>query len=63
MAGELAADRLGAQLACQAGFDPAAGLGLFAYLHQGSDHPPLPARIAAVLAAGCGAARPASGPS
>lgn len=63
VAGELAADRLGAQLACRAGFDPEAGLGLFAYLHQGSDHPPRQARVATVMAAGCGAARPASGPS
>jgi len=51
--GELAADRLGAQLACQAGYDPAKGVGLFRYLHKGADHPPRAVRVAAVLAVGC----------
>ena len=55
-ADELAADRLGAQLACQAGFDPVAGLGLFRYLHSGTDHLVRAERRAAVLAASLGGA-------
>jgi Peptidase family M48 len=58
VADELAADRLGAQLACQAGYDPAAGTGLFRYLHQGTDHPPRKLRVAAVLEMGCAAPAP-----
>ncbi|MFM5916466.1 MAG: M48 family metalloprotease [Novosphingobium sp.] len=52
-ADELAADRLGAKLACEAGYDPAKGAGLFRYLGQGTDHPPRKARVAAVLAVPC----------
>lgn len=53
---ELAADRLGAQLACQAGFDPAAGASLFRYLRAGTSHPRPELRKAAVLAVGCNGA-------
>ena len=55
---ELAADRLGAQLACQAGYNPVAGVGLFRYLHAGSDHPPRAVRVAAVEGVGCAAPHP-----
>ncbi|PLK26433.1 hypothetical protein [Novosphingobium sp. TH158] len=50
---ELAADRLGAQLACQAGFDPQAGTGLFRFLRSGSKHPKAEQRRAAVLSVPC----------
>lgn len=53
-ADELAADLLGAQLACQAGFNPAAGASLFRLLlHAGTTHPPRAVRRAAVLAVPC----------
>ncbi len=52
---ELAADRLGAELACRAGFDPAAGATLFRHLKPGTTHPRPEARRAAVLAVRCGA--------
>ena len=50
---ELAADRLGARLACQAGFDPTAGASLFRYMRAGTSHPRPELRRAAVLAVGC----------
>lgn len=50
---ELAADRLGAQLACRAGYDPAKGITLFRHLHQSRVHPPREERQAAVLAVRC----------
>ena len=50
---ELAADRLGAQLACQAGFDPAAGASLFRHLGTGATHPPPAQRRAAVMTVNC----------
>ena len=50
---ELAADALGAKLACAAGFDPAAGLGLFGYLLADGAHPAAGERRAVVLAAAC----------
>ncbi len=62
-ADELAADRLGAQLACQAGYDPAKGVGLFRYLHKGTDHPPRALRVAAVLEMPCPKPQPILGPS
>ena len=52
-ADELEADRLGAQLACAAGFDVAAGASVFRFLQADADHPPPAVRRAAVLAAGC----------
>lgn len=52
-ANELAADRMGAELACRAGFDPAAGVGLFRHLRPSRVHPKAEVRRAAVLAAGC----------
>ncbi len=58
-ANELAADRMGAELACRAGFDPAAGASLFRHLRPSRVHPKAGVRRAAVLAAGCG---DASGP-
>ncbi len=51
---ELAADRLGAQLACQAGFDVAAGASLFRHLRPGRNHPPAERRREAVLGVQCG---------
>lgn len=51
---ELAADRLGARLACQAGFDPAAGLSLMRFYTEGDGHPPVAERRAVVAAVGCG---------
>ncbi len=54
---ELAADRLGARLACAAGYDPVAGASLFQFLSAGSDHPHRAERRAAVLAVGCDRAR------
>lgn len=51
---ELAADRLGAELACKAGYNPTAGSTLFRHLKAGSTHPRPEVRRAAVLAVGCG---------
>jgi hypothetical protein len=56
---ELAADRLGAQIACQAGFDPAAGASLFRFFASGKTHPPRGERRAAVLGVVCNFQRPA----
>ncbi len=50
---EIAADRLGAQLACQAGFNPVAGTSLFRYLRSGASHPQAAQRRAVVIGAGC----------
>lgn len=52
-AAELAADRLGAQLACRAGFDPARGAGLFRFLRPGRNHPAPALRRAQVLQVPC----------
>lgn len=52
-AAELAADRLGAKLACRAGHDPASGITLFRFLKQSRVHPPRAQRVAAVLAVPC----------
>lgn len=52
-AAELAADRLGAELACKAGFDPVSGMTLFRHLRSSRVHPSSGERRAAVLAAGC----------
>lgn len=46
---ELAADRLGAQLACRAGYDAARGSTVFRFVGQGRTHPPRDLRRAAVL--------------
>ena len=51
---ELAADRLGARLACRAGFDVAKGAGLFRFLVPSRAHPVPQERREAVLAVGCG---------
>lgn len=59
---ELAADRLGAALACQAGFDVARGLSLFRDLHRGRNHPRPAARIAAAWQGRCGINAPARAP-
>jgi hypothetical protein len=53
MANELAADRLGAELACRAGYDPIAGASLFRYARRGKNHPSSDVRRATVLAVGC----------
>jgi Peptidase family M48 len=50
---ELAADRLGAELACRAGFDPIAGTGLFHYLGQDLFHPEAAVRRKVVASIGC----------
>jgi hypothetical protein len=50
---ELAADRLGAELACKAGYDPIAGASLFRHLRPSKVHPTSGARRDAVLSAGC----------
>ena len=51
---ELAADRLGAQLACQAGYDVAKGANVYRFLGKSRAHPDRVVRRATVLAAGCG---------
>ena len=56
-ADELAADRLGAQIACEAGYDPAAGVSLLRFFRDGKTHPPRAVRRAAVLGVWCDAAR------
>lgn len=53
-ADELAADRLGAQLACQAGYDPVKAVSLFRFISAGKNHPRRAERRAAVLGVGCG---------
>lgn len=52
-ANELAADRLGAQIACQAGYDPAVGVSLFRLFAAGKTHPRRAERRAAVLGVRC----------
>lgn len=52
-AAELAADRLGAELACKAGFDPISGISLYDHLRPSKAHPLRDMRRAAVLAVGC----------
>lgn len=52
-ADELAADRLGAQIACQAGYVPAAGISLFRFFAAGQTHPHRAQRRAAVLSVRC----------
>jgi len=53
---ELEADRLGAELACSAGFNPAAGISLLRYLASGPTHPPQELRRAVILSVPCRAA-------
>ncbi len=55
-ADELAADRLGAQIACEAGYDPASGVSLFLFFRDDKTHPPRAERRAAVLGVQCDAA-------
>jgi Zn-dependent protease with chaperone function len=50
---ELAADRLGAELACKAGYDPVAGASMLRFLRAGPHHPRTAARREVVLAATC----------
>lgn len=50
---ELAADRLGAELACRAGYDPSAGVSIFLKIEGGRSHPPAQQRRAAVLEVEC----------
>jgi Zn-dependent protease with chaperone function len=52
-ANELAADRLGAELACKAGYDPQAGASLLRYLKAGPHHPDAAERRKAILEAPC----------
>lgn len=51
---ELAADRLGAQLACQAGYDVAKGAAVFRFMSKSRVHPEREVRVRTVLAVGCG---------
>lgn len=51
---ELAADRLGARLACQAGYDVAKGAAVYRFMSKSRAHPEREVRRAAVLAVGCG---------
>lgn len=53
MANELAADRLGAELACSAGYDPISGSTLFRHFRRGKVHPSSDVRRAVVLSIGC----------
>lgn len=55
-AAELAADRLGAKLACQAGYDVAKGASVFRFLSKSRVHPDRAVRRAVVLGEGCGEA-------
>ncbi len=50
---ELAADELGARLACAAGFDPAAGAGLFRHLWSDGAHASAAERVGIVVGVGC----------
>ena len=50
---ELAADRLGAKLACAAGFDLAAGVKLFTHLNKDHAHPSAALRTAALIGTDC----------
>ena len=52
-ADELEADRFGAQLACNAGFDPVAGMSLVRHLRSGITHPRQAERRAVILAVRC----------
>ncbi len=52
-AAELAADRLGAALACRAGFSPAAGISVLRFAAAGRTHPRRDVRRMAILAAPC----------
>jgi hypothetical protein len=51
---ELAADRLGAELACRAGFDVTAGAELFRFLHSDRAHPKAEVRRRVVQEVNCG---------
>jgi hypothetical protein len=50
---EIAADKLGAELACKAGYDPGAGASLFRYLRKSKVHPTSAKRSAVALSASC----------
>lgn len=50
---ELAADRLGAELACRAGYDMTKAAAIYRFVGQGHSHPPRALRRAAVLSVGC----------
>jgi hypothetical protein len=52
-AAELAADQLGARLACDAGFDPLSGATVFRFARTGPTHPKREERGAAVISSGC----------
>jgi hypothetical protein len=52
-AAEVAANRLGAQLACQAGYDVVKGAEVFRFLSKSPVYPEREVRRAAVLAVGC----------
>lgn len=50
---ELEADRLGAELACNAGFDPQQGISVFRFAYRSSSHPSVTERIEAVRSVRC----------
>ena len=52
-ANELAADRLGAELACRAGYDPVAGASVLRFLSPGPNHPHRAVRLQVVLSVPC----------
>lgn len=53
IANELAADRLGAELACKAGFDPGKGTSLFKRIGSDATHPIVGERVRVVLSVPC----------
>lgn len=55
---ELAADRLGAVLACRAGYDLTRAVSIYRFAGQGRDHPARSLRRATVLAVDCPGAQP-----
>ncbi len=60
---ELAADRLGALLACRAGYDLTRAVSIFRFVGRGRDHPAPALRRAAVLAVDCQGPRPLGTPA
>lgn len=60
---ELAADRLGATLACRAGYDMTRAVSIYRFVGRGRDHPAPTQRRAAVLAVDCQGARPLGTPA
>jgi hypothetical protein len=53
MENEISADKLGAELACKAGYDPISGASLFRHFRRGKVHPSSDVRRSIVLSTGC----------